>query len=134
MSGRLRILKCPFDVWKKVARVHSEKAAGYIFACYDCALRDVGQCRGYPCSPPPEQSLNNVFAIIEFLEQEGLTRREQGLALFAMGVRQVDGEPYNGDWISTFVWRKKHGRYIPPSFLEQIENDTDCLIDAMARS
>ena len=134
IPGKLRVLKCPHGIWEREIHVHSEQAAGHIFMCYDCALRDSGQCLSYRCSPLPDRSMSRVFDMIEFFEHEGLTRHEQGLALFAMGIRQNNGKPYCGDWISTFIWRKKHGRYIPPSFEHRFENDIDRLIDALARS
>ena len=125
-------LRCPFGFWKKATGIRNEKAAGYVFACYDCAFLDSGQCCGYPCTPPP--ATEDIFSFIKFFEKQGLNRHEQGLALYAMGIKQVNGKPYAGDWISTFVWRKKHGKYIPPSFEHQFENDVEHLFNAMARS
>ena len=132
MSRNPCSLRCPFGFWEKATGIRNEKTAGYVFACYDCALRDSGQCRGYSCTPPPDNE--GIFSFIRFFEKQGLTCHEQGLALYAMGIKQVNGEPYAGDWISTFVWRKKHGKYIPPSFEHQFENDVERLFDAMARS
>ena len=100
-------------------------------ACYDCDLRDRGECIGYPCATPPD--VLDVFALLDFFAGEGLSRREQGLALAGMGITQDKGTPYPEGWISTFVCRRKTGGYIPPSFgrLTKIHAALDCLEEAM---
>ena len=43
---------CRRNLWPDV-QVKTETAAGYAFACYDCELREHGECIGYPCETPP---------------------------------------------------------------------------------
>ena len=104
---------CRNNLWPDV-QVKSETAAGYAFACYDCELKEHGECIGYPCVTPPD--VLDVFALLDFFSREGLSRREQGLALAGMGITRGDGEPYPEGWIFTFVCRRKNGGYVPPSF------------------
>lgn len=100
-----RLFRCPHGLWDPVAVGNAEQA-GLFFGCFDCALAAQGKCGGFGfCSDP-----SDVWDLVDSMKKAGMSIPVAASALGGYGIHVT------GQTLATFLSRRRHGGYIPPSF------------------